>query len=96
MLGGLWPIKFTFSIIFVSAANRSIGSATGCTIMEKASTRAFSWLKASTTFHILETKLGAFSVIVQPVVEPMDRFTALVISLVCNRVNAVLMAVCFQ
>ena len=29
-----------------SAANRSIGSTTGCTIMEKAPTRAFSWLKA--------------------------------------------------
>ena len=29
-----------------SAANRSIGSTTGCTITEKAPTRAFSWLKA--------------------------------------------------
>ena len=51
-----------------SAANRSIGSTTGCTITEKAPTRAFSWLKAV---------VGAFSVIVQPVVEPMDRFAAL-------------------
>ena len=31
-----------------SAANRSIGSTTGCTITEKAPTRAFSWLKAFT------------------------------------------------
>ena len=30
----------------ISAKNRSIGSTTGCTITEKATTRAFSWLKA--------------------------------------------------
>ena len=34
------------SHIMISAANRSIGSTTGCTITEKAPTRAFSWLKA--------------------------------------------------
>ena len=33
----------------VSAVKRSIGSTTGCTITEKAPTRAFSWLKAPTT-----------------------------------------------
>ena len=32
-----------------SAANRSIGSTTGCTITEKAPTRDFSWLKAPTS-----------------------------------------------
>ena len=32
-----------------SATNRSIGSTTGCTITEKATTRAFSWLKAPTS-----------------------------------------------
>ena len=38
-----------------NAANRSISSTTGCTITEKAPTRAFSWLKAATTaftFHM--------------------------------------------
>ena len=42
-----------------SAANRSIGSTTGCTITEKA-------------------LVGAFSVIVQPVVEPIEYYTALI------------------
>ena len=83
-----------------SAANRSIGSTTGCTITEKAPTRAFSCLKAPTSTFTFKTLLrhyakrslnvklgprrnyhkglvGAFSVIVQPVVEPMDRFAAL-------------------
>ena len=32
-----------------SAVKRSIGSTNGCTITEKAPTRAFSWLKAATT-----------------------------------------------
>ena len=35
-------------LVIFSAANRSIGSTTGCTITEKAPTRAFSWLKAPT------------------------------------------------
>ena len=49
-----------------SAANRSIGSTTGCTITEKAPTRAFSWLKAPTSaFKQEKTLVGAFSVIVQ-------------------------------
>ena len=29
--------------VYIRAANRSIGSTTGCTITEKAPTRAFSW-----------------------------------------------------
>ena len=36
-----------------SAVKRSIGSTTGCTITEKAPTRAFSWLKAAFTFKTL-------------------------------------------
>ena len=35
--------------IEVSAVKRSIGSTAGCTITEKAPTRAFSWLKAPTS-----------------------------------------------
>ena len=38
-----------------SAANRSIGYTTGCTITEKAPTRAFSWLKAATTAFTFKT-----------------------------------------
>ena len=41
-----------------SAVKRSIGSTTGCTITEKAPTRAFSWLKAATatfTFKTIKT-----------------------------------------
>ena len=38
-----------------SAANRSIGSTTGCTITEKAPTRAFSWLKAPTSAFTFKT-----------------------------------------
>ena len=41
------------TVIKVSAANRSIGSTTGCTITEKAPTRAFSWLKALDTIKSL-------------------------------------------
>ena len=40
-----------------SAANRTIGSTTGCTITEKAPTRAFSWLKAATTAFTFKTLL---------------------------------------
>ena len=36
-------------------------------------------VKALGTFNQKEALLGAFSVIVKPVVEPMDRFTALAI-----------------
>ena len=38
-----------------SAANRSIGSTTGCTITENAHTRAFSWLKAPTSAFTFKT-----------------------------------------
>ena len=41
--------------LVISAANRSIGSTTGCTITEKAPTRAFSWLKASTSAFTFKT-----------------------------------------
>ena len=40
-----------------SAANRSIGSTTGCTITEKAPTKAFSWLKAPTSAFTKKTQL---------------------------------------
>ena len=39
-----------------SAANRSIGSTTGCTITEKAPTRAFSWLKTATNAFTFKIK----------------------------------------
>ena len=48
------------SIVF-SAANRSIGSTTGCTITEKAPTRAFSWLKAATTAFTFKTLLRHYA-----------------------------------
>ena len=46
--------KYFVDTFTSSAANRSIGSTTGCTITEKAPTRAFSWLKAARyyRFHI--------------------------------------------
>ena len=45
-----WPLLDTAGEAVIAAgANRSIGSTTGCTIMEKAPTRAFSWLKAPTS-----------------------------------------------
>ena len=43
--------------VCASAANRSIGSTTGCTITEKASTRAFSWLKVPTSAFTFKTLL---------------------------------------
>ena len=42
------PIKY-------SAVKRSIGSTIGCTITEKAPTRAFSWLKAPTRAFTFKT-----------------------------------------
>ena len=39
----------------ISAVKRSIGSTTGCTITEKAPTRAFSWLKAATSAFTFKT-----------------------------------------
>ena len=43
------------------AANRSIGSTTGCTITEKAPTRAFSWWKAATTAFTFKTLLRHYA-----------------------------------
>ena len=45
----------------ISAANRSIGSTTGCTITEKAPTRAFSWLKAPTSPFTFKTLLRNYA-----------------------------------
>ena len=44
-----------------SAVKRSIGSITGCTITEKASTRAFSWLKAPTSAFTFKTLLRHYA-----------------------------------
>ena len=44
-----------------SAANLSIGSTTGCTITEKATTRAFSWLKAPTSAFTFKTLLRHYA-----------------------------------
>ena len=44
-----------------SAANRSIGSTTGCTVTEKAPTRAFSWLKAPTGAFTFKTLLRHYA-----------------------------------
>ena len=45
-----YPLIFPIQVRVVSSAvKRSIGSTTGCTITEKAPTRAFSWLKALTS-----------------------------------------------
>ena len=45
----------------ISAANLSIGSTTGCTITEKAPTRAFSWLKAPTSTFTFKTLLRHYA-----------------------------------
>ena len=44
-----------------SAVKRSIGSTTGCTITEKAPTRAFSWLKAPTSVFTFKTLLRHYA-----------------------------------
>ena len=44
-----------------SAVKRSIGSTTGCTITEKAPTRASSWLKAATTAFTFKTLLRHYA-----------------------------------
>ena len=41
--------------LYISAANRSIGSTTGCAITKKAPTRAFSWLKAPISAFTFKT-----------------------------------------
>ena len=74
-----------------SAANRSIGSTTSCTITEKAPTRAFSWLKAATTAFTFKTLLRHYAkraltprslprrgLLCDCATSPMDRFAALV------------------
>ena len=43
------------TVIKVSAANRSIGSTTDCTIMEKAPTRTFSLFKAPASTFTFQT-----------------------------------------
>merc|ERR1712218_207700 len=45
----------------ISAANRYIGSTTGCTITEKAPTRAFSWLEAPTSAFTFKTLLRHYA-----------------------------------
>ena len=47
--------------VLTSAAFRSIGSTTGCTITEKAPTRAFSWLKAATSAFTFKTLLRHYA-----------------------------------
>ena len=47
--------------VYYSAANRSIGSTAGCTITEKAPTRAFSWLKAPTSAFTFQTLLRHYA-----------------------------------
>ena len=44
-----------------NAVKRSIGSTTGCTITEKAPTRAFSWLKAPTSAFTFKTLLRQYA-----------------------------------
>ena len=46
-----------YSCLLASAVQCSIGSITGCTITEKAPTRAFSWLKAPTSAFTFKTLL---------------------------------------
>ena len=45
----------------ISAVKRSIGSTTGCTITEKAPTRAFSWLKVPTSAFTFKTLLRHYA-----------------------------------
>ena len=47
--------------LLCSAANQSIGSTTGCTITEKAPTRASSWLKAPTSAFTFKTLLRHYA-----------------------------------
>ena len=64
-----WAVRWLVAVT-TSAANWSIDSTTGCTITEKAPTRAFSWLKAATsafTFKSLKRNLG-----VEPTVSRLE------------------------
>ena len=47
--------------VLASAVKRSIGFTTGCTITEKAPTRAFSWLKAPTSTFTFKTLLRHYA-----------------------------------
>ena len=47
--------------VLANAVKRSIGSITGCTITEKAPTRAFSWLKAPTSTFTFKTLLRHYA-----------------------------------
>ena len=58
-----WPVD---ADILISAVNRSIGSTTGCTITEKAPTRAFSWLKAPTSAFTFKTLLRHYATALTP------------------------------
>ena len=48
-------------MMIISAVKRSIGSKTGCTIMEKDPTRAISWLKAPTSAFTFKTLLRHYA-----------------------------------
>ena len=54
-------VRVAWARNMTSAANRSIGSTTGCTITEKAPTRAFSWLKARTSAFTFKTLLRHYA-----------------------------------
>ena len=53
---GTHLIKQAVTRLQASAVKRYIGSTTGCTITEKAPTRAFSWLKAPTSAFTFKTR----------------------------------------
>ena len=57
----VYVVTMSQVLLITSAANRSTGSTTGCTITEKAPTRAFSWLKAATTAFTFKTLLRHYA-----------------------------------
>ena len=60
-LGWVFSYSDTGDRLIGSAVKRSIGSTSGCTITEKAPTRAFSWLKAATTAFTFKTLLRHYA-----------------------------------
>ena len=60
-LGWVFSYSDTGDRLIGSAVKRSIGSTTGCTITEKAPTRAFSWLKAPTSTFTFKTLLRHYA-----------------------------------
>ena len=58
---GLGPLHEAAGVDLDSAVQCSIGSTTGCTITEKAPTRAFSWLKAPTRAFTFKTLLRHYA-----------------------------------